>query len=196
MTALVLLVAPPGAGKTTWARKYFPRRDQRVRLDEYRWMACGDEADQTATPAACAIMHTVVAERMRRRLLTVVDATNAEAEHRHQLVRHAIGMRLPTVAVVLHVPVAVCIARQAGRRRPTATCPNGRMVPEAAIRDAHARIRADLPTLRSGGIWVVAHFAWGGEAWRQGHVSRTDPELRTALPWLADLREDVRRFEP
>jgi predicted kinase len=188
LTALVLTVAAPGAGKSTWVREHFAP-SQRVSLDHYRWMVCGDQADQSATPRAVRIMHEVLAERMARRLLTVVDAMNATEGVREAVAHHAIGWCIPAVAVVLHTPLDVCLARQRARARPGRRWPNGRAVPEHVVRERHAQIVADLPTMRGAGIWVVAHLGAAGGSFRTGQVP---PDLRPVLPWLAELREEWR----
>lgn len=183
--ALVLTVAPPGAGKSTWVAKHFPL-SQRVSLDHLRWVVCGDQADQTATPAAVRLMHEILEERMARGLMTVLDSTAATAEARDQAVGHAIRWSVPAVAVVLHTPLEVCLARQVGRERPGGRWPNGRAVPADVIREKHARIVEDIPKMRWGGIWVAAHLGVPGGDCREGQVPR---HLRPALPWLADLPE-------
>lgn len=186
MSALVFTVAPPGAGKSTWVAEHFGV-GQRVSLDHLRWVVSGDLADQSATPCAVRIMHEILAERMSRRLLTVVDATNATAEDRAAVARHATRWRVPAVAVVFHTPVDVCLARQVGRERPGTRWPNGRAVPADVVRAKHARIVADLPGMRSARVQVVAHLGAVGGPFRVGRVPDV---LRPVLPWLAGLPED------
>jgi predicted kinase len=186
MTALVMTVAPPGAGKSAWVARHFPL-GQRVSLDHLRWVVSGDQADQTATPRAVGIMHEILAERMSRKLLTVLDATNASHEIRHEAARHALRWLLPVVAVLLHTPLDVCLARQDGRERPGVRWPKGRAVPKAEVRRIHAQIEADLPTMHNGGvISVVAHIGHEIGDFRTGYMRR---DLRPVLPWLAALPE-------
>ena len=56
--ALVLLVGPAGAGKSTWARGRF-RRSQVVSSDDLREMVSDDATDQDATRDAFAILHAI-----------------------------------------------------------------------------------------------------------------------------------------
>ncbi len=176
------MVAPPGAGKTTWVREHFPV-DQRVSLDEYRWRLSGDAADQSATRTASAIMHLVVEERMSRGLTTVVDATNACAQDRADVVRHATAWERHSIAVVLHTPLEMCIARQAAREQPDLRWPHGRAVPADVIRAMHAAIVADLPALR---VISEVHVL-PDRTFRTGYVPAG---VRDALPWLRSLPEE------
>lgn len=184
---LVLMVAAPGAGKSTWVKRHF-RDDQVVSLDAYRQMVSGDRLDQKATPAAVDVMHTVLRWRMERKLTTVVDATNARRDIRDEIVKHAIGWMVKPTAVVLHTPVEVCIARQTRRRRPRAGAPNGLAVPETVIRRMHAQITADMPDLMTpwaGNIAFALHVHPGGHTFRTGYAGPT----RRELSWLQGLRE-------
>lgn len=130
---LVLLAGPPGSGKSTFADRYFPA-GQVVSSDALRALVCGDPNDQRATADAVAVMHLVVGARLRFRQTTVVDATNAEPEHRETLLQLARAARCPAVAVVLDVSLAEGLRRNALRT-------GSRRVPETFVRSTHARIQ-------------------------------------------------------
>ncbi|MFG2715714.1 AAA family ATPase [Streptomyces goshikiensis] len=77
---------------------------------------------------------------MRRRLLTVIDATNVTSEARAPLVAAAKRHHMPAVAVMVSTPASVCVERQgtrqanrtvAGRHRPRAAHRDGPRSPEA-----------------------------------------------------------------
>src|SRR6185312_7187310 len=76
--ALVLLVGPSGAGKTTFARDHFARY-QVVSSDELRAWVSDDPNDQAASADAFRILALLVNGRLKRRLTAVVDATNLRA---------------------------------------------------------------------------------------------------------------------
>ena len=114
--ALVLLVGPPGSGKTTWAKARF-QSWQIERLDRWRQKLADDESDQSATEIASQIQDLVVSERMRRGLLTVVDGCNAEPHHRHRLIREARRYGMPIVVAHFDLTVDQCMANIAGRAR-------------------------------------------------------------------------------
>ncbi|MFE9246567.1 polynucleotide kinase-phosphatase [Nocardiopsis sp. NPDC006938] len=112
---LVLLVGVSGSGKSTFAARHFATT-QVIGSDFCRGMVSDDENDQTATADAFALLGTIVDVRLRRGLLTVVDATNVQRKAREQLVRIAKANDVLTTAIVLDVPEAV--ARERNRARP------------------------------------------------------------------------------
>jgi predicted kinase len=114
--SLVLLVGAAGSGKSTLAARLFPG-DEIVSSDALRAVVAGDEADQRASAVAFGILHRTLDRRLRRGLLTVVDATNAVAAHRRPLIRRANAAGFPLVAIVLDLPPPVIHANNAGRAR-------------------------------------------------------------------------------
>jgi protein phosphatase len=114
--SLVLLVGAAGSGKTTFAARHFAP-DEVLSSDAFRALLSGDEADQSVSRGAFAILERELERRLRAGLLTVVDATNAVGRHRHALVRRARAHGVPVVALVLGLPAEVVLARNAGRAR-------------------------------------------------------------------------------
>ena len=74
---LVVLVGPAGSGKTTWAQSVFAPAAL-VCLDGLRELVSDDPCDQDATAEAVALARAVVAARLRRGLVVVVDSTGSE----------------------------------------------------------------------------------------------------------------------
>lgn len=112
--SLVLLVGTSGSGKSTFARKHF-RPTEVVSSDAFRAMVADDENDQSATAAAFEVLHLLVARRLERGLLTVVDATNVKTDARAPLVHLAKRAHVIPAAIVLDLPEAVCRARHRER---------------------------------------------------------------------------------
>ncbi|MGW5875499.1 polynucleotide kinase-phosphatase [Nocardiopsis terrae] len=112
---LVLLVGVSGSGKSTFAARHF-EPTQVIGSDFCRGMVSDDENDQTATSDAFALLGTIVDIRLRRGLLTVVDATNVRRGAREHLIRIAKDNNVLTTAIVLDVPEA--LARERNRVRP------------------------------------------------------------------------------
>jgi predicted kinase len=129
--ALVLLVGPAGSGKTTWAAARFIPAEV-LSSDAFRALVAGDAADQTATADAFRVLHAVARARLRRGLRCVVDATNLFRGGRRTLLAIAARAGRPAVAVVFDVPLAVCLARNAGRV--------GRRVPDEIVRRHHGEL--------------------------------------------------------
>ncbi|REE95301.1 polynucleotide kinase-phosphatase [Thermomonospora umbrina] len=111
---LVVLVGVSGSGKSHFARRHF-KPSQVVSSDACRAMVSDDENDQSATVDAFELLHHIVRTRLRRGLLTVVDATNVQPRSRQQLVRLAKEQDVLSVAIVLDVPEQVARERNAAR---------------------------------------------------------------------------------
>ena len=108
--SLVLLIGASGSGKSTFARTHFLPTEV-VSSDTCRGLVADDENDQSATQDAFEVLHVVVAKRLARRRLTVVDATNVQRGARASLVALARTHHALPAAVVLDVPEAVCLER-------------------------------------------------------------------------------------
>ena len=130
-----MLIAPAGAGKTTFAARHFDPHEI-LSSDAYRALMAGDEADQRATRAAFRRLHQDLERRLAGRRLTVVDATNVERSARRALLVRAEAAGVPGVAIVLDLPPAVILSRNAGRQ--------ARVVDEAVVRRHLARLRESL----------------------------------------------------
>ncbi|WP_402373978.1 polynucleotide kinase-phosphatase [Isoptericola rhizosphaerae] len=113
-TGLVLLVGVSGSGKSTFGARHF-KPSQVISSDFCRALVSDDENDQAATPDAFDVLHYIVGTRLRRGLLTVVDATNVQRGSRASLVRLAKDHDVLVDAVVLDVPASVAVERNASR---------------------------------------------------------------------------------
>ncbi len=123
--ALVLLVGAAGSGKSTLAARLFPG-PAILASDAIRAELTGDPANQAVNPIAFRILHERTERRLADGLLSVIDATNLAAHARRPLIRLASAHGRPVVAIVLQLPDALCLERNAGRP--------DRVVPEAAVR--------------------------------------------------------------
>jgi protein phosphatase len=112
--SLVLLVGPTSSGKSTFARAHFAPTAV-VSSDACRAIVADDENDQSATDAAFQVLHLIVAKRLERGRLTVVDATNVRPAARAPLLELAHRCHLPTVVIAFDLPLELCEARRAVR---------------------------------------------------------------------------------
>lgn len=115
--ALIVLVGPPAAGKSTWAGRHL-RDDLVVSSDRLRALVGEGEHDQRAGTDAFAVLDLVVERRLKRRLLTVVDTLGTDAKRRARWVELAKTHGVPAIAVVFDTPDAECRARNKARDEP------------------------------------------------------------------------------
>ena len=114
--SLVLLIGAAGSGKSTFAARHF-RSDEVLSSDALRGRLSGDEADQSRTRTAFAILHREAGKRLAAGRLVVVDATNVDRAARLALLRLGAATRVPVVAIVFALPGALVLERNAGRER-------------------------------------------------------------------------------
>jgi protein phosphatase len=101
--SLVVLIGPTSAGKSEFARRQFGPHET-VSSDACRALVANDENDQSATGDAFALLHQIAAIRLRRGLLTVIDATNVQKNARAPLVKLARDHHCLPVAIVFDLP--------------------------------------------------------------------------------------------
>ena len=147
--ALVLLVGIAASGKSTFARRHFSSTEV-LSSDEMRALITDDPSAQGATDDAFDLLHRILAMRLRRGRLTVVDATNVEEWARAELLAVARRHRRPAVAVVLDLPLDVPLRRNLERPAPRP--------PSAALRRQHAWLRSSLASLPNETFAAVHHL--------------------------------------
>ena len=112
--AVLMLVAPSGAGKSTFAATHFLPTEI-VASDECRALVCDDAGSMKASADAFALLHLLLDLRLKNRRFTVVDSTALTPSARAKIVETAAKRHAPVYALVLDVPEAECIRRDAGR---------------------------------------------------------------------------------
>jgi protein phosphatase len=133
--SLVLLIGAAGSGKSTLAARLFDP-DEILSSDAFRAMISGDAADQRATRAAFERLHRELATRLLAGRLTVLDATNLERSARQAAIVRARAAGVPVGAIVLDLPAAVVLARNAARTE--------RVVDPAVVRRHLAAVRTTV----------------------------------------------------
>ncbi|MFJ2271842.1 AAA family ATPase [Streptomyces sp. NPDC087849] len=146
--SLVVLIGPSGAGKSTIACTW--PASQVLSLDALREVVSDDAGDQDATGDAVAALHLLLEARMRRRLFTVVDATNVTEAARKPLVAAAKRHDMLPIAVMLTTPGSVCLERQGPRTA-------NRTVPEEVVAQQHQDMFAARRTLKSEGFPEIVY---------------------------------------
>jgi polynucleotide kinase-phosphatase len=153
--SLVVLIGASGCGKSTFARTHF-KTFEILSSDFCRGLVSNDENDQSATKDAFEALHFLAAKRLARGLLTVVDATNVQAEARKPLVELARRYHVLPVAIVLDLPERVCEARNTTRA--------DRAFGPHVIRQQRSQLQRSLRNLQR-------------EGFRHVHVLRSEAEI-------------------
>ena len=148
--ALALLVGPSGAGKSTFARSHFLPTEV-ISSDQCRAMVCDDENNQSATADAFEILHLIAAKRLKAGRLTVIDATNVQPEARKSLLKLARQYHTPTIAIVLDMPLRLCLERNAQRQ--------DRRLKDDIIRAHRGQLQVSLQGLAKEGFRQIHLFS-------------------------------------
>lgn len=143
---LVVLIGPTGSGKSTFANRHF-KPTEVVSSDACRAMVADDDTDQSATPDAFALLNFIAATRLRAGRLTVIDATSVQPQARKPLVGLAREHDCLSVAIVLNMPEALCLARNKDR-------PERSFGPHV-VRNQAAQLKRSLRRLRREGFRYV-----------------------------------------
>ncbi|TNM59955.1 polynucleotide kinase-phosphatase [Streptomyces sp. NP160] len=168
--SLVVLVGASGSGKSTFAAQHFGPFEV-VSSDHCRGLVADDVNDQAATADAFDVLHHIAGVRLRRGHLTVVDATNVQADARRQLVALAREHDVLPVAIVLDLPERVCVERNAARP--------DRDVGAQVVKRHRDALRRSLRSLRREGFRTV-------------HVLSSVEEVAAARIVRTPLRSDRR----
>ena len=175
--SLVVLVGVTGSGKSTFARAHF-KPTEVISSDFCRGMVADDENDQSATPAAFELLHYIAGKRLAGGRLTVIDATNVQAEARRELVVLAREHDVLPVAIVLDLPEKLCAERNASRP--------DRDFGAHVLRRQRGQLRRSMHALKREGFRAV-------------HVLRTPEEVAAAMvtrtPLFSDLKHEAGPFD-
>ncbi|UEG54847.1 polynucleotide kinase-phosphatase [Mucilaginibacter daejeonensis] len=108
--SLVVLMGATGSGKSTFARKHF-KPTEIVSSDTCRGLVSDDDNNQAASSDAFALARYITGLRLKRGLLTVIDATNVQEEDRRDWIKLAREFHVLPVAIIINVPEKVCVER-------------------------------------------------------------------------------------
>ena len=175
--SLVVLVGPTGSGKSTFARKHFLETEI-VSSDTCRALVSDDETSLEATSDAFDLLYYTAGVRLKRRKLTVIDATSVQKPDRAKLVALARRYHALPVALVLDMDPKLCHERNQNRE-------NRDFGPHVA-RNHSKQLRRGIRGLQK-------------EGFRKVHVMRT-PEEADALeivrePLWTDQRKNHGPFD-
>jgi protein phosphatase len=144
--ALVLLVGPSGSGKSTFAHRHF-KPSAVISSDLLRELISDDPSNQDASAEAFRLLAMITNGRLKRRLATVVDATNLRAANRRRFQQLARRYGVPVVVIAFDLPREQYLAHN--RTRP------GRVVEDDVVADQASRMREAVATLPLEGFAAV-----------------------------------------
>ncbi|MEP3276515.1 MAG: polynucleotide kinase-phosphatase [Stappiaceae bacterium] len=175
--SLVILIGPTGSGKSTFARKHFLDTEI-ISSDHCRALVSDDETNQDATADAFDLVHYTASLRLKRRLLTVIDATSVRREDRAHLIKLARQFHALPVALVLNIDPGLCHERNQSR-------PGRKFGPHVAQNQSR-QLRKDLRRLQKDGF-------------RSVQVMRSPEEVEALTiertPLWTDLRKEKGPFD-
>lgn len=154
--SIVILVGISGAGKSTFAAKWFAPTEV-LSSDRCRALITDKENDQSATADAFALLMKIARLRLKHRKLCVVDATNTTTYERLKFVRLANEYGCPVSAIVFRTELSTCLERTWAR------C--DRDIREPAVIRQHRALMAHLPMLPLEGfapIWSLRNDMGAG----------------------------------
>jgi polynucleotide kinase-phosphatase len=112
--SLVTLVGVTSSGKSTFARRHF-KSTEILSSDKCRAMTSDDENNQAASSDAFDVLYYIAGKRLKRGLLTVIDATNVQAGSRKHIINLARQYHCLPVAIVFDLPENVYFERNLNR---------------------------------------------------------------------------------
>ncbi len=161
--SLVVLVGTSGSGKSTFAATHFLPTEV-VSSDACRAMVSDDANDQGATKDAFDLLEYIAGKRLERGRLTVVDATNVQPSARRSLLALAKQHDVLPVAIVLDVPTAVALERNASRP--------DRTFGAHVVKRQHDQLRRSMRGLKREGFRTI-HVLDSAEAIEEASIVRT-----------------------
>jgi protein phosphatase len=128
-------------------------------------------------------VHLIAAKRLQAGRFTVIDATNVQAEARKSLIALARHEHCPSVALVLDMPLWLCLARGTARR--------DRDLAASIIRHHYSQLQAALPGLCKEGFKHIHVFRSAAELERLTFTRQPNETNQKSETGPFDLVGDV-----
>jgi protein phosphatase len=175
--ALVVLIGATGAGKSTFAGRWFSPTEV-ISPDAYRALIGDDAADPSPSVDTFDVVRVIAEKRLEHRRVAVIDATNVRATDRKPWVEIARRWHALPVAIVLDPGLEVCVARN--KARPDRDF--GAAVPRRMIDE----IRKGLHKLQREGFRQI---------WKLSSVESIEAARVERRPLRTDLRHERGPFD-
>lgn len=175
--SLVVLIGATGAGKSTFAARWFAPTEV-ISSDACRGLVADDPNDQSVSTDAFDLVRAIAEKRLKHRRLTVIDATNVRPAERKAWVEIARRWHALPVALVIDPGLDVCVDRN--RQRPDRDFGPG--VPQRMIHE----IRRGLRGLQREGFRQI---------WQLSSVAAVEAARIERRPLWTDRRDDQGPFD-
>jgi predicted kinase/diadenosine tetraphosphatase ApaH/serine/threonine PP2A family protein phosphatase len=175
--AVVLLIGCSGSGKSTFAVRHFLKTEV-LSSDDFRGWVADDPNTLDANEDAFTALHHVAGIRLRRRRLTVIDATNVQEGSRKALLQLARDYDALLVAIVLDLPEAVLHERNRVR--------TDRNLGPHVVRTQMRSLRQSQRQLRKEGLHHIYNL---------GSQSQVDSVEISRGPLWTDKRHETDPFD-
>lgn len=174
---LVALVGPSASGKSSFAKRHFLPTEV-ISSDYCRALICDNELNQAVSRDAFDLLHYIAAKRLKLGKLAVVDATNLQAEARKQLLALAKEYHVLPIAIVLDLPLKLCLERNESR--------TDRNLSAKVVQNQHREMRGIIGKLKK-------------EGFRQIHVLRSLEDVEAVamsrVPLWNDKKSETGPFD-
>jgi len=117
MKKLIFLVGLPGCGKSTYASENLAIDCEIFSSDKIRFELFGDENNQSDNNLVFSTLFERARNALNNGKNVVIDATNVDINERAQALKYFADFNVERIAIVLDVPVEICIERDMKRTR-------------------------------------------------------------------------------
>lgn len=144
---LTVLIAPAGAGKTTFVKRTYSKKIVVVSLDKIRAQLYGDAAIQGDRAEVLKVQRRKLRQHLRGERSIVVDNTSVTLEARTELLRIGRLHKARVSAILFDVTLAQCIEGNLQRER---------RVPEDVIFTQYGRYMETLGSIATEGFDAIS----------------------------------------
>ncbi len=147
---LIIMVGPPGAGKTTIAKEIVDKFDNFVIVspDKIREEITGDMTDQSQNELVFGRVYGQLSAYLEDGQNVVYDATNCRSTYRYKIIDVCKNYAYKIVCLMSTTPIAECIRRNSERHR---------TVPGDVIEKMYFNLRKHPPIIFEG-YDLIARF--------------------------------------
>ena len=117
MNKLIFLVGLPGCGKSTYAHENLAQDCEIFSSDRIRFELFGNENNQSDNNLVFSTLFERARNALKNGRNAVIDATNVDINERAQALKHFEDLKVYKIAIVLDVPVEICVERDKQRTR-------------------------------------------------------------------------------